>query len=281
MINLHGKYFIDEEKYNCPFCKNKGVKYLLLGIVKFNETKDKYLFSIFVECSHCHYISMHLSKYDFSNQDHVFLLLSSYSTEYRTYSEHLQESNEEKISFCKKFFEITYPNSNSTYLEYMDISDNELIEIDKNIIMNIPSSFFIIDDRIPRKFRDLIAEADKCVKNNCLTGASACIRKTIYEFIVKENLEGDDYDSKIKSMKIIYPNLDNTYVDLMSKIQGITSDQVHERSYENFNSEDAKAYIELLKEIFNEIYVIPDELISKHKNILSLFSNIKKNKKQK
>ena len=58
MENIEGKYFIDEDKYNCPFCKNRGIKYVVLGIAKFNEKTDKYIYAVFVECSHCHNVSI-------------------------------------------------------------------------------------------------------------------------------------------------------------------------------------------------------------------------------
>ena len=62
MENIEGKYFIDEDKYNCPFCKTRNVKYVVLGIAKFNEKKDKDMYAVFVECSKCNNVSMHLVK---------------------------------------------------------------------------------------------------------------------------------------------------------------------------------------------------------------------------
>ncbi len=275
MENIENKYFIDDEKYNCPFCKNRGVKYIILGIARFNESNDKELYSIFVECSNCHKISMHLSKLNYFEYKYKFLLINQQQKEFLTYSEHPFLKTEDKLSFLKSI-----KNSSTIYYSrFYDDEGNKLdLNIDDTLILNIPTSFFTIDNRIPKKFRELITEAEKCVQNNCLTGASACIRKTIYELIAHEKLEGKDYTEKIKFLKGKHSSLNDTYVDILAAIQGITSDQVHEKSYENFDNQHAKVYIEVLKEVFNQIYVIPDELKTKQSKIATFYNVIKKDK---
>lgn len=273
MENIEGKYFIDENKYNCPFCKNRGVKYVVLGIAKFNEKKDKNIYAVFVECSSCHNVSMHLVKDDkyieFSeptgyggNYTFNFHFLGNNSKEFRTYSQNSYNVQQEA--------EIKTYSKNG---EKTPICD------DNNMILHIPTSFFTIDERIPRKFRELIEEAEKCIQNNCLTGASACIRKTIYEFLLQENATGNNYDEKIKSLKGRHKTLDDNYIDMISGIQGIMCDQVHESTiYEKFTSQQAKGYIEILKEIFNHFYVLPQEASAKKSKIDALVGMIQKQK---
>ena len=50
-----------------------------------------------------------------------------------------------------------------------------------------------------------MAEADGCLKNNSMIGASACIRKPIYELTEHEKAEGGSYDAWIKSLKAKRP----------------------------------------------------------------------------
>lgn len=280
MENLENKYFIDNEKFNCPFCKNRGLKYIILGIVRFNESKSKELYAIFVECTNCHKISFHLSKFPYFDKKYKFFLLDTRSKEFMTYSSGFFYACEDKLSFSKILKESS--TSPFYYSNIYDENSNVMdVNIDETLILNIPTSFFTIDDRVPKKFRDLVTEAEKCISMNCLTGASACIRKTIYEFINYEKLEGDDYTSKIKSLKGKYKILDDAYVDILSGIQGIMSDNVHEQSYENYDIQHAKGYIEVLKEAFNQIYVIPEELKSKQTKISSMCSAIKQDKLEK
>lgn len=280
MENVENKYFIDENKYNCPFCKNRGIKYVVLGIVKFDESNTKQLYAVFVECSHCHKISMHLIKNDklgeFSTIEsngvasypvnYNFKLTGNYTNELRTYSGN-------KKNYIEGW------GLNKYNIETGDENEKSLKAVcdDNTIILNIPSSFFTIDERISRKLRDLIEEAEKCIKNNCLTGASACIRKAIYEFLIKEEAIGESYEDKMKSLKGKYKLLDDDYIDMLVGIQGIMCDQVHEQSiHEKFSSQEAKAYIEVLKEIFNQVYVVPEKLKKQKNKICNLYGSIKR-----
>ena len=131
------------------------------------------------------------------------------------------------------------------------------IDIDSYIFYSVPTSFFVIDNRIPRILRELVTEADGCLKMNYLTGASACARKTIYELLVLEKAEGVDYESRIKSLKKKHTESDPTYYDILSHIQDMTSDKVHEQSWDKWDSHYLKLILETLKSILYDIYVSP------------------------
>lgn len=260
-MNIENNYFIDSEKYNCPFCHNKGIKYTVLAVLEFDETNSKKLKAVFVECSHCHKISLHLLHNDELTMDCRFMILANDGKEFSTY-----------VSGQSNFY--TFYKFNS----YKNSENNKTSSIceDNNIILNIPTSFFTIDNRIPKKLRELVHEAEQCIQNNCYTGASACIRKAIYEFLLIEEASGDSYEDKIKSLKNKYAILDNDYIDILYNIQGIMCDKLHEASInKNFTSNETKAYIELLKTIYNQVYVIPDELKNQKANLSNIFGNLK------
>ncbi len=130
-------------------------------------------------------------------------------------------------------------------------------DIDDVVFYSVPSSFYVVDGRIPKIFRELITEAEGCLKMNYLTGASACVRKAIYELIIKENAQGQDYEEKIKSLKSKYSSIDPTYFDVLSHIQEMTSDKIHEQSWDKWDSKHLKLFLETLKNVLHEIYVIP------------------------
>src|SRR5262245_24431255 len=46
-------------------------------------------------------------------------------------------------------------------------------DLDAFFFYSVPTSFFVLDDRIPAVIRELITEAESCRKLNLLTGASA------------------------------------------------------------------------------------------------------------
>ena len=250
MSEIETKYFIDSSKYNCPFCETRSVGYKVVGAVNFDEKINKTMQAIFVQCYQCDKMSLHLSKKNlvYIGIDKNFMVLSQ-----STY----------------------YVASRERYVGDIEML-GDVGDIDDQVVMHIPTSFFTIDERIPAKFRNLINEAEKCISNNCITGASACIRKVIYQFISDRKLAGNDYEEKIKSLKTEYPSLDDSWITILCHIQGITSDQVHEDSYTKFKIGNAKAYLEIMKEIFNEIYVLPEERKSKSSKISLMVGEIGK-----
>ena len=87
--------------------------------------------------------------------------------------------------------------SNMPYEHYY-FTDNT--DIDSKFFYSVPTSFFVIDNRIPKIIRELISEAEGCLKMNFLTGASACMRKAIYELLVLEKTTEDHYETRIKQL---------------------------------------------------------------------------------
>ena len=155
------------------------------------------------------------------------------------------------------------------------------IDIDSKIFYSVPTSFFVIDSRIPSVIRELITESEGCLKMNFLTGASACMRKAIYELTIKEKAEGEDYESKIKSLKSKYPSIDSELFDILAHIQSMTSDKIHEQSWDKWDSPNLKLIIETLKTILHEIYVSPEIKAGRFKTIMQLKEDIGKDKKDK
>lgn len=81
----------------------------------------------------------------------------------------------------------------------------------------------------------------------------------------------------MKSLKGKYMMVDDDHIDILVNIQGIMCDKVHEASInQNFTSQEAKAYLELLKTIFNQVYVIPQELKEQKNKVSQFFGNLKK-----
>lgn len=162
-------------------------------------------------------------------------------------------------------------------------SNLEIIEeyknnIDDYIFHSQPSSFFIIDNRIPKVLRELITEAQDCLKMNFLTGASACVRKAIYEFLNSQKVEGKDYDERIKSLKSKLPQVEADYFDILKSIKDMTSEKVHEQSWDKWDNKHLRFILDTLMAIFIEVYVIPDEKSKRKKSILELKQQISQSK---
>ena len=132
---------------------------------------------------------------------------------------------------------------------------------------------------MPKVIRELITEAEGCIKMNYLTGASACCRKAIYELTVFEKAEGDNYESRIKYLKNKFPAVDGELFDVLCHIKDMTSDKVHEQSWDKWDSRHLSLFIETIKTILHEVYVVPDEKKNRSSKVRDLLQEVKGNRK--
>lgn len=171
----------------------------------------------------------------------------------------------------------------SMHLSFADISSatsyqafHPDLDLDTHIFYSVPTSFFVLDSRIPQLLRDLITEAEGCLKMNFLTGASACTRKAIYELTIREKAEGTNYDERIKSLKDRFSQIDGTLFDVLAHIKDMTSDKVHEQSWDEWDNTHLTLFIQALKTILQEIYVIPQERDQRTHKIKQLLEGVRK-----
>ncbi len=247
LSHLDKKYFIDPYKYNCPFCKRNHVSYKLVRTDDFNWGENKKCYVYFVKCNSCKKKSLHLSFSDI--REYIFDTLAI------------------PVAYTRK-----------RELQPTDRFKSN-IDIDSKLFFSRPSSFFVLDKRIPKKIRKLVFEADGCRQANFLVGASACARKAIYELldhensiVINEKTKRANYSESIKQLKDKFSFVSAELFDVLGEIQELTSDVVHEGSWESWDSKHLRYLIELLKTILNEMYVIPEE----KKRGLSILSELKK-----
>lgn len=147
-------------------------------------------------------------------------------------------------------------------------------DLDEHFFYSVPTSFFVLDKRIPRVLRELIIEAEGCLKSNYLTGASACTRKIIYELSVLSKATGDNYEERIRSLKDIYPAIEPVFFDTLLTIQQVTSTKVHESSYDGWEAKHLRIILVALADVLHEIYVVPALREDRRKEILRLKENL-------
>lgn len=189
---------------------------------------------------------------------------------------------------CYAFLvECSFCDYRSMHLSFKDLIDHrydviiEGIDIDSKIFYSVPTSYFVLDNRIPVIIRELITEAEGCLKMNYLTGASACMRKAIYELLKIEEVQGPDYESRIKSLKTKYSNSDPSLFDILAHIQDMTSDKIHEQSWPKWDSKRLILIIETLKTVLHDIYVLPKLKADRSQFIEKLRADLIKDKKEK
>jgi hypothetical protein len=153
------------------------------------------------------------------------------------------------------------------HLTFQDLQDPDTqyirfkrdVELDQAFFYSVPTSFFVVDSRIPRVLRELITEAEGCAKMNYLTGASACTRKAIYELLALQKAEGANYDDKIADLQSKHSAVDSELFEIIGHVKDMTSDHVHEQSWIAWDSKHLQLFLETLKAVLHEIYVVPEE----------------------
>jgi len=232
--HLDAQYFVDEHVYNCPFCNRRHVSYHIYDHVTFDWTGKKKCTCIFVACNSCGGQSMHLS-YD-----------------------------------APKYRQTSSFNGKTRYIFVEPEEDAPQRNLDDSFFFSVPTSFFVLDERIPRTLRELLIEAQGCQKSNFLTGASACARKLVYELGVLSGATGENYEDRIKSLKVIHTGVDPTFFDTLLTIQQVTSTKVHENSYDGWEAKHLRVILAALSEALHEIYVVPALRADRRKSVLAL-----------
>lgn len=231
---LDQRYFVDEHVYNCPFCNRRSVAYSVVSTTSFDWTEDKRCYAYFVRCHSCSHESMHLAY------SQIPVSAAHSSPKETLYRFRLPENGDE---------------------------DNVL---DGLFFYSVPTSFFVLDKRVPRVLRELLTECEGCIKSNFLTGASACARKIIYELAAIEKASGDNYEDRVKSLKASHEQVEPEFFDTLLTIQQVTSSKVHERSLDGWEAKHLRIIVASMKEILHEIYVVPALREDRRKSILDL-----------
>ncbi|MEJ1496349.1 MAG: hypothetical protein RPU13_07645 [Candidatus Sedimenticola sp. (ex Thyasira tokunagai)] len=223
-----------------------------------------------------YFIDRHVYNCPYCNRNNVAYRLSypltfnwSNSKECYVYFATCDSCN--KKSMHLSFNELDVIDLHSSYYRF---HQNVTGEIDDNFFYSVPTSFFSLDNRIPKILRELITEAEGCLKSNYLTGASVCVRKLIYELAILEGATGDNYDERIKSLKEIRKDVDGEYFDTLLTIQQVTSDKVHEESYDGWSPKHLRLILSTVIEILGLMYVIPELRKEKRQSILALREDI-------
>lgn len=154
----------------------------------------------------------------------------------------------------------------------VDIDAGEFL--DNAFFYSVPTSFFVLDERVPKVLRELLTEAEGSLKSNFLTGASACARKIVYELAMLEKADGENYDDRIKSLKSKHSEIEAEFFDTLLTIQQVTSSKVHENSYDGWSAKHLRIILAALSEVLHELYVVPALRDDRRKAIINLKSEL-------
>ena len=232
--HLDDLYFVNEHVFNCPFCNRGSVSYSVSWPSEFQWSNAKNCYVYYAKCRSCDKTSMHLS--------------------YTRIPVRSSPGLGKLESPCMFRFDLSEEEDKDR-------------ELDSYFFYSVPTSFFVLDQRIPVILRELITEAEGCLKSNFLTGGSACARKLIYEFASLQDATGTDYEGRLKSLKTKLPEGAKEYVDTLLAIQKITSEKVHENSHDGWDAKHLRVILATIREVLRETYVVPALRKDRRENI--------------
>ncbi|WP_133128979.1 hypothetical protein [Legionella nagasakiensis] len=175
-----------------------------------------------------------------------------------------------------------------TCVEISNKENESISELDDLFYYNEPSSFFTIDERVPASIRKPLSESYNSLKSNLITGASAGLRKAIYKLLQHEEIPdtndaGDfhSHDYRIELLRQKHKEIDSELLNELKAIHILTSQELHENDWEDFDSPRIRFLIEVIKEVLNHLYIIPDEKEKRRKELAMLKSKAKPKKASK
>ena len=66
-------------------------------------------------------------------------------------------------------------------------------------------NFLNVDSRVPSALRDLLAEADGCLKMGFLLGGTVCAQRAIQSLLSLESVNGANDDARLRALSDKYP----------------------------------------------------------------------------
>ncbi len=255
------KYFVSGDTYNCPYCNRRNIKYSIKESGSFDWNRDRTAHFYVVSCSDCNYNSFHLSWYNLArspNRQKEFMTTPTHQSYQENPNAPIGHGRVEKK-------------------EKIQLEGYEKVELDDVFFYHQPTSFFTLNSLIPSAVREPLNEAQNCLKNNFLTGASAGLRKAIYKLLKHEKIafQNEDgnyitYNQRIKLLSQKFPNIDQGYFHDLEDIQGLTSQELHENDWEDLKPGTLRFLLEVTQQLLNDMYVVPKERQKRRQKIIDL-----------
>jgi hypothetical protein len=132
-------------------------------------------------------------------------------------------------------------------------------------------AFLTLDSRVPAPIRDLIGEAEGCVKNAFLTGGTACAQRAIQMLLTVERVDGPDVEARIRSLVEKHPGVPQMLPAVLQRFGDATS-----RDGAKLSTSGLNLLIVTLKAILYEIYVLGPERIERLDYVRKVLDSIER-----
>lgn len=217
--HLDDRYFVDEDTFNCPFCRRRNVPYFVKDSGTFNWSRGKNCYFFTAKCSHCQRKTFHLT---FDDE-----LIGDYSgSRYRV---QLDEG-----SVMDDLIIYSRPTSFFTLDESIpEVVRGHISEAEQSLQFNLLTG-----------------------SSASLRKAIYSLLKKEETIVLNEATNRTDYSASIVALRAKFSFVDASLFETLGQVQGLTSNNVHEDAWESWNSTSLRFLIELTKSILTEMYVV-------------------------
>jgi hypothetical protein len=117
-------------------------------------------------------------------------------------------------------------------------------------------AFLTIDARVPPAVRELLIEADGCLKAGFLTGGTVCAQRAVQTLLQHEGADGASYEARLHALGQKYPSVPQSLFTLCSRLGEPTGKDAVSLDHERLT-----VFTVALKIVLYEIYVLgPDRM---------------------
>ena len=115
-------------------------------------------------------------------------------------------------------------------------------------------NFLNIDSRVPSALRDLLAEADGCLKMGFLLGGTVCAQRAIQSLLSLESVNGANDDARLRALSDKYPSVPKVLFAVCARFRDASSTEQSPLDKDRLN-----LLMVTLKLMLYEVYVIAKE----------------------
>ena len=133
-------------------------------------------------------------------------------------------------------------------------------------------AFLALDTRVPATLRDLLVEADGCLKSGFLTGATACAQRAVQALLKLEDADGGSFQARLRSLSDKYPAVAQV---LFAVLMHFGDETVPDES--KLDAHRLQLLMVTLKAVMYEIYVLGPERTERIQYVRRLLESLEGN----
>jgi hypothetical protein len=133
-------------------------------------------------------------------------------------------------------------------------------------------AFLALDTRVPATLRDLLVEADGCLKSGFLTGATACAQRAVQTLLKLEDADGGSFQARLRSLSDKYPAVAQV---LFAVLMHFGDETVPDES--KLDAHRLQLLTVTLKAVMYEIYVLGPERTERIQYVRRLLESLEGN----